>query len=37
MTNKYVILKDTREKNGWDFNAFDKCMAVVDWGLKTKV
>jgi|TARA_R100001163_G_scaffold35336_1_gene27193 hypothetical protein len=35
MTNKYVILKDTREKNGWDFNAFDKCMAVVDWGLKT--
>ena len=35
MTDKYIILKDTREKNGWDFNAFDKCRAVVNWGLKT--
>ena len=32
---KYVILKDTREKNGWSFNAFDKCLAVARWGLKT--
>ena len=32
---KYVILKDTREKNGWSFKAFDKCLAVTRWGLKT--
>ena len=32
---KYVILKDTREKNGWSFDAFDKCLAVARWGLKT--
>ena len=32
---KYVILKDTREKNGWSFNTFDKCLAVARWGLKT--
>jgi len=32
---KYVILKDTREKNGWNFKAFDKCLAVARWGLKT--
>lgn len=32
---KYVILKDTREKNGWSFKTFDKCLAVTKWGLKT--
>ena len=32
---KYVILKDTREKNGWDFNSSNKCLAVARWGLKT--
>jgi len=32
---KYVILKDTREKNGWSFKTFDKCLAVTRWGLKT--
>jgi len=32
---KYVILKDTREKTGWDFNSFDRCLAVRRWGLAT--
>lgn len=32
---KYIILRDTREKTGWDFKTHDKCRAVVDWGLKT--
>ena len=33
--SKYIVLRDTREKNGWDFSSQDKCMAVKDWGLKT--
>tara|TARA_B100000519_G_scaffold89212_1_gene77335 strand:+ start:2307 stop:2789 length:483 start_codon:yes stop_codon:yes gene_type:complete len=32
---KYIVLRDTREKTGWDFKTHDKCRAVVDWGLKT--
>tara|TARA_R100001377_G_scaffold13612_1_gene6895 strand:- start:3225 stop:3710 length:486 start_codon:yes stop_codon:yes gene_type:complete len=32
---KYVVLKDTREKNGWDFALSKKCLAVARWGLKT--
>ena len=32
---KYVVLKDTREKNGWNFNSSSKCLAVARWGLKT--
>ena len=35
MSKKHVILKDTREKNGWNFCSFDRCIAVADWGLKT--
>ena len=35
MTQKYIILKDTREKNGWDFESFDRCRTVARWGLKT--
>ena len=35
MSQKHVILKDTREKNGWNFESFDRCLAVADWGLKT--
>tara|TARA_Y100001938_G_scaffold145524_1_gene222358 strand:- start:13026 stop:13511 length:486 start_codon:yes stop_codon:yes gene_type:complete len=33
--SKYIVLRDTREKNGWDFSSQDKCMAVKDWGLRT--
>ena len=35
MSQKYVILKDTREKNGWNFESSDRCLAVANWGLKT--
>jgi len=35
MSQKYVILKDTREKNGWNFKSSDRCLAVANWGLKT--
>jgi len=35
MTHKHIILKDTREKNGWNFDSFDRCIAVANWGLKT--
>ena len=35
MSQKHIILKDTREKNGWNFESFDRCIAVADWGLKT--
>lgn len=35
MSQKHIILKDTREKNGWGFESFDRCIAVADWGLKT--
>ena len=33
--NKYTIIKDTREKDGWDFKPFQKCKAVINEGLKT--
>ena len=32
---KYIVLRDTREKTGWECKTHDKCRAVVDWGLKT--
>ncbi len=35
MSQKYVILKDTREKNGWNFESSERCLAVAKWGLKT--
>ena len=35
MRSEYIILRDTREKNGWTFQSFDRCKAVKDWGLKT--
>ena len=35
MSQKYVILKDTREINGWNFESADRCLAVANWGLKT--
>jgi len=35
MNQKHIILKDTREKNGWNFESFDRCLTVADWGLKT--
>ena len=35
MNQKHIILKDTREKNGWDFKSFDRCIAVANWGLRT--
>ena len=35
MNQKYVILKDTREKNGWNFEFSERCLAVANWGLKT--
>lgn len=33
--DNYVILRDTREKNGWDFESHNKVLAVAKWGLKT--
>ena len=33
--DSYVILRDTREKNGWDFESHNKVLAVAKWGLKT--
>ncbi len=33
--NKFVVIKDTREKNGWDFSIYDECRAMVSQGLKT--
>ena len=32
---KHVILRDTREKQGWDFEPLEKCEAQIDIGLKT--
>ena len=32
---KHIILKDTREKQGWDFESSEKCEAQIDIGLKT--
>ena len=33
--DKYEIIRDTREKHGWDFESFDKCEGVIRQGLKT--
>ena len=33
--NNFVIIEDTREKNGWDFDGFEECKATVHRGLKT--
>jgi len=33
--NKYTILRDKREKNGWSFASCTKCENVRDWGLIT--
>lgn len=33
--HKYTIIRDTREKNGWSFDFYETCEAVVDEGLKT--
>lgn len=30
-----IIIKDTREKNGWDFSIYDGCKDVIVKGLKT--
>lgn len=35
MKSEYIVLRDTREKNGWDFSSHERCKAVKDWGLKT--
>jgi len=32
---KHIVLRDTREKTGWDFKSSNKCEAIVDWGLRT--
>jgi hypothetical protein len=32
---KYTIIRDTREKNGWGFDFYESCEAVIDQGLKT--
>ena len=32
---KYTIIRDTREKTGWNFDFYESCGAVVDQGLKT--
>jgi len=31
----HIILKDTREKLGWDFESYEKCEAMKIQGLKT--
>ena len=31
----HIILKDTREKKGWDFEPYEKCEAMKIEGLKT--
>ena len=33
--DKYEIIRDTREKHGWDFESFDKCKGVIQEGSKT--
>ena len=33
--NKFTVLKDTREKNGWDFESHDSCEAVITETIKT--
>ena len=33
--NNFVIIEDTREKNGWDFDGFEECKATIQRGLKT--
>jgi hypothetical protein len=35
VTDKYTIIRDTREKNGWSFDFYENCEAVVDEGMKT--
>ena len=32
---KYTVIKDTREKTGWDFDFYEKCEGVLKQGLKT--
>jgi hypothetical protein len=32
---KYTIIRDTREKNGWNFDFYESCEAIIDQGLKT--
>jgi len=34
-TDKYIIIRDTREKNGWEFDFYESCSGVVDQGMKT--
>ena len=33
--DKYIIIRDTREKNGWNFDFYESCEAIIDQGLKT--
>lgn len=33
--DKHVIIQDTREKNGWNFEPYEECQAVLSQGLKT--
>ena len=35
MKSEHVILRDTREKNGWDFSSYERCKTVKSRGLKT--
>ena len=33
--DKYIIIRDTREKNGWSFDFYESCGEIIDQGLKT--
>ena len=33
--SKFVVIQDTREKNGWNFDIYDSCIGTLSKGLKT--
>ena len=33
--SKFVVIQDTREKNGWNFDIYDSCVGTLSKGLKT--
>ena len=33
--SRFVVIQDTREKNGWNFDIYDSCIGTLSKGLKT--
>jgi hypothetical protein len=33
--SRFVVIQDTREKNGWNFDIYDSCIGTLTKGLKT--